>query len=166
MLMNNGGFFFKFGELIVTMNEGRNSAQILIGMQHSSRLPKIIKHAKKSLLSILYLFFVLLQYAMARPDEIVFTHATKENGFSATLINTFIKDHNEEVYPMVQDGWYEPPTGGHFYYGFLLGYSFKKSDIYVKAGKTDAQGLSNNPLGFYGQLGCTFRFNQYQRTGS
>lgn len=89
-----------------------------------------------------------------------------EIGFDKAIVTHFKHSVSyKEIYPMVQDGWYEPPTGGHFYYGFLLGYSFKNSDIYVKAGKTDAQGLSNNPLGFYGQLGYTFRFNQYQRTG-
>lgn len=75
------------------MNENRNSAPMLAGMRYSSRLPKIIKHATNFLLSILYLFFVLLQSTMAQPEEIVFTRATKENGLSATLINSFIKDH-------------------------------------------------------------------------
>ena len=59
----------------------------------------------------------------------------------------------------MQDGWYEPATGGDFYYGLQGGFSMKKADITLKSGKILQQDFKSQPLlPFYGQLGLNFKF--------
>lgn len=84
-----------------------------------------------------------------------------EAGFDKAIITNF--KHSEwfknNIYDSVQDGWYEPATGGNFHYGLQGGISMKKVDITLKAGKILQQDFESQPLlPFYGQLGLNFRF--------
>ncbi|TWI78015.1 hypothetical protein IQ13_4259 [Lacibacter cauensis] len=84
-----------------------------------------------------------------------------EAGFDKAIVTNF--KHSEwyrrNIYDNVQDGWYEPATGGNFYYGLQGGYSMKKIDISLKAGRILQQDFISQPLlPFYGQLGVNFRF--------
>ncbi len=84
-----------------------------------------------------------------------------EFGFDKAIV-THIKNGPSylEIYPLAQDGWYEPATGGNFYYGLQTGISLKQSDIYLKAGKVIAQDFKTTPMfPFYAQLGYNFKFN-------
>ena len=83
-----------------------------------------------------------------------------EAGFDKAIITNF--KHSEwykrNIYNNVQDGWYEPATGGNFYYGLQGGFSMKKIDITIKAGKILQQDFKSQPLlPFYGQLGVNFK---------
>jgi hypothetical protein len=86
-------------------------------------------------------------------------HIAAEVGFDKAIVTHF---KHSEVYkrnfPEVQDGWYEPATGGNFYYGVQAGFSFKHHDIYLKAGKTVTQDFKTTPLiPFYAQVGYNFK---------
>ena len=83
-----------------------------------------------------------------------------EIGFDKAIVTHFRhSDLYKSNYPDIEDGWYEPATGGNFYYGIQAGYSKKKFDIYVKAGKLTEQDLKTAPLlPFYGQAGVNFKF--------
>ena len=78
-----------------------------------------------------------------------------ETGFDKAIVTHF--KHSamyKENFPSVQDGWYEPATGGNFYYGLQTGLSLKRNDIYLKAGKTLTQDFTTSPMApFYVQLG-------------
>lgn len=61
----------------------------------------------------------------------------------------------------VKDGWYEPPTGGNFYYGLQTGYSIKKADVYLRAGKLIEQDFQTSPfLPFYAELGFNLKWRK------
>lgn len=84
-----------------------------------------------------------------------------ESGFDKAIVTNF--KHSEwykrNIYDNVQDGWYEPTTGGDFYYGLQGGFSMKKADITLKSGKILQQDFKSQPLlPFYGQLGLNFKF--------
>lgn len=82
-----------------------------------------------------------------------------EAGFDKAIITHF--KHSEiykEIYPLVKDGWYEPSAGGNFYYGLQTGYSFKRRDAYIKAGKVVNQDFQTQPVvPFFAQLGLNFK---------
>jgi hypothetical protein len=70
-----------------------------------------------------------------------------EAGFDKAIITHFKHTQSyKEIYPLVKDGWYEPATGGNFYYGLQAGYSFHKNDIYLKAGKIVSQDFQSDPV--------------------
>jgi hypothetical protein len=83
-----------------------------------------------------------------------------EVGFDKAIVTQF--KHSKaykEQYPGVVDGWYEPATGGNFYYGLQAGFSFRKQDIYIKAGKILTQDFKTTPMvPIYGQLGFNIKF--------
>ncbi|TAJ44397.1 MAG: hypothetical protein EPO58_17565 [Chitinophagaceae bacterium] len=84
-----------------------------------------------------------------------------EVGFDKAIVTHFKHSdwYKENIYDNVQDGWYEPATGGNFYYGIQGGYSMKKIDFTLKAGKLLQQDFKSQPLlPFYGQIGANFRF--------
>ena len=63
-----------------------------------------------------------------------------------------------ENYPGIQDGWYLP-AGGNFLFGVQGGYSFRSTDINIKAGKLVTQDLKTKPLiPFYVGLSINQRF--------
>lgn len=82
-----------------------------------------------------------------------------EVGFDKAIVTHFkSSDVGKENYPGIQDGWYEPATGGNFYYGIQTGYSQQKFDVYLKAGKLTTQNFSDAPLiPFYAQLGVNVK---------
>jgi hypothetical protein len=86
--------------------------------------------------------------------------AAAELGFDKAIVTHFKhKKAYTDNFPQVQDGWYEPATGGNFNYGLQVGFSFKKSDIYLKAGKLLTQDFKTTPLlPFYAELGFNRRF--------
>ena len=83
-----------------------------------------------------------------------------EAGFDKAIVTHF--RHTElykQNYPGVKDGWYEPSTGGNFYYAIQAGLSRKKFDVYLKAGKLIEQDFNKSPLlPVYGQLGVNIKF--------
>jgi len=82
-----------------------------------------------------------------------------EFGFDKAIVTHF--RHTEEYkkdYPGVVDGWYEPSTGGNFYYGLQAGVSIGQQDIFLRAGKMYAQDFRTKPtVPYYGQLGFNVR---------
>ena len=83
-----------------------------------------------------------------------------EGGFDKSIVTHFKHSQRaKERYPDVVGGWFQPSNGGNFYYGLLAGFSFRKNDIYVKAGKVINQNLETTPIiPNYAQLGYNIRF--------
>jgi hypothetical protein len=81
-------------------------------------------------------------------------------GFDKAIVTHFKHDKSyKDDFQSVQDGWYEPTTGGNFYYGLQTGFSFNKNDITLKLGKVIMQDFKSNPfIPFYAQLGYSRRF--------
>jgi hypothetical protein len=83
-----------------------------------------------------------------------------EVGFDKAIVTHFrhSKDYKDQ-YSGVVNGWYEPATGGNFYWGLQAGFSFRKHDIYLRAGKILTQDYKTTPMiPFYGQLGYNIKF--------
>jgi hypothetical protein len=82
-----------------------------------------------------------------------------EAGFDKAIVTHF--KHTaayKQNFPAVKDDWYEPSTGGNFYYGLQTGFSFRQNDIYLKAGKVVEQDFSTAPiLPYYLQVGFNIR---------
>lgn len=78
-------------------------------------------------------------------------------GFDKAIVSEFKhKPAYTDQFPGAVDGWYEPTTGGNFYYGLEAGYSFKECDLYVKAGNLAAQDWKTKPLlPYFGKVGVT-----------
>jgi len=87
-------------------------------------------------------------------------HAGAEAGFDKAIVTHFRHSSiYKQQYSGVKDGWYEPATGGNFYYGIHAGYSIAMVDINLKAGKVISQDFSTKPtLPFFSQLGINYRF--------
>ena len=85
-----------------------------------------------------------------------------ELGFDKAIVTHFKhSDLYKSNFPGVKDGWYEPSTGGNFYYGVQGGWSGKNKDVYLKLGKLTQQDLNSSPmLPFYAQLGFNLRFSR------
>lgn len=85
-----------------------------------------------------------------------------EVGFDKAISTHFKhSDSFRAAYPKVnvQDGWYEPATGGNFYYGLQTGFSMKRTDIYLKAGRVLTQDFKTKPLvPIYAEIGINRRF--------
>lgn len=83
-----------------------------------------------------------------------------ETGFDKAIVTHFKhSDLYKENYPLVQDGWYQPATGGNFYYGFQTGYSFKTAELTLKMGRLLTQDFKIQPmLPFYARLGINLKF--------
>lgn len=86
--------------------------------------------------------------------------AAAECGFDKAIVSHFKHtDLYKSNFPDVVDGWYEPSTGGNFYYGIQSGYSFKKHDITLRVGKILTQDFKTTPLiPYYLQLGYNYKF--------
>ncbi|MFN3667563.1 MAG: hypothetical protein ACK4S0_15480, partial [Sediminibacterium sp.] len=71
-----------------------------------------------------------------------------EVGFDKAIVTHFKHSQifRETIFPDVKDGWYEPSTGGNFYYGIQTGYSFKMSDIILNSGIIITQDFKTSPL--------------------
>lgn len=85
-----------------------------------------------------------------------------EVGFDKAIVTHF--KHSQlmkDNFPTIQDGWYEPSTGGNFYYGLQTGISFKQHDIYLKGGRMLTQDFSITPMiAFYAQFGYNFKISR------
>lgn len=86
-----------------------------------------------------------------------------EFGFDKAISTHFKhSDQYKSEYPDVQDGWYQPATGGNFNYGLLGGVSFGKHDVTVKGGFLRAEDFKTKPLlPFYVQLGYNYRLGGF-----
>ncbi|MCB0640760.1 MAG: hypothetical protein KDC44_03935 [Phaeodactylibacter sp.] len=87
-------------------------------------------------------------------------HLAGAIGFDKAIATHFrhSDSYREHIYAGVPDGWYEPATGGNFYYGLQGGYSFQRSDLILKIGKVLAQDFQTTPLlPYYLQLGYQLR---------
>ena len=86
--------------------------------------------------------------------------ASCEIGFDKAIVTHF--KHSQEykdLNPFVANGWFEPSTGGNFYYGLQTGFSFRKSDISLRIGKILTQDFKTTPMiPFYVQLGFNKKF--------
>lgn len=88
-----------------------------------------------------------------------------EVGFDKAIVTHF--KHSEvfknTIYSGVKDGWYEPATGGNFYYGLQAGSSFKQIDLTFKIGKVITQDFKTTPLiPYYAQLGFNYKINGHK----
>ena len=83
-----------------------------------------------------------------------------EVGFDKAIVPNFKHSSAyKEVYPGVKDGWYEPATGGNFYYGLQGGKSFKRSDLSLKLGYMLTEDFKTTPgIPFYFQLGYHYKY--------
>jgi hypothetical protein len=83
-----------------------------------------------------------------------------EFGFDKAIVTHFKhSDMFKENFPDVKNGWYEPATGGNFYYGLQTGFSFKANDITLKIGKVVQQDFKTEPMiPYYFQVGYSKRF--------
>jgi hypothetical protein len=83
-----------------------------------------------------------------------------EAGFDKAIVTHFKhSDAYKSQFEGAADGWYEPASGGNFYYGLQAGYSFHRSDVFMKAGKSITQDFRTEPLiPVYLQLGYTVHF--------
>ncbi|PKW29630.1 hypothetical protein [Flavobacterium lindanitolerans] len=73
--------------------------------------------------------------------------AGAEAGFDKAIVTHFKHtDKYRETFPGVKDGWYEPATGGNFYYAVQGGYTFKNQEIYLKLGSIVSQDFKTKPL--------------------
>ncbi len=69
-----------------------------------------------------------------------------EVGFDKAIVTHFKHtDKYREIYPDVKDGWYEPATGGNFYYVLQGGYAFKNQEIYLKLGSIISEDFKTKP---------------------
>lgn len=88
-----------------------------------------------------------------------------EVGFDKAIATNF--KHSElygDQYAGVQDGWYEPATGGNFYYGVQAGYSFKQYDICLRGGKILTQDFETSPMvPFYGLVSFNLRLERTKK---
>ena len=85
-----------------------------------------------------------------------------EVGFDKAIVTHFKhSDIYRDQYENVVDGWYEPATGGNFYYGGQAGFSHKLHYIYLRVGKIIQQDFETDPLlPFYLQLGYNVKFGK------
>jgi hypothetical protein len=92
--------------------------------------------------------------------------AAGELGFDKAIVTHFRHSaFTKENFPGIQDGWYEPATGGNFYYGIQAGISQKKIDIYLNFGKIVSQDFKTNPtVPVYAQLGINFKVKTRSHT--
>lgn len=85
--------------------------------------------------------------------------AAAEIGFDKAIFTHFRhSDLYKANFPGVRDGWYEPSTGGNFYYGLQGGWSGKNKDVYINFGKLIQQDFSTAPMiPFYAEFGFNLR---------
>ncbi|WP_333696511.1 hypothetical protein [Flavobacterium sp.] len=79
-----------------------------------------------------------------------------EVGFDKAIVSHFkhTQRYRDEVYNDVTDGWYQPSTGGNFYYGFQAGFNFNKNQVALNLGKIVSQDFSTKPsVPFYLSIG-------------
>lgn len=83
-----------------------------------------------------------------------------ETGFDKAIVTHFKHAQlYKSQYPAVENGWFNPPTGGNFYYGIQAGGSFNQHEINIKTGAVLTQDFETTPLlPFYVMLGYNYQF--------
>ncbi|MFV0378531.1 MAG: hypothetical protein ACK5JD_14650 [Mangrovibacterium sp.] len=87
--------------------------------------------------------------------------AAAEVGFDKAIVTHFRHSdwYRNNIYSNVQNGWYQPATGGNFYYGLNFGVSVKTIDITLRVGKIIEEDFDTEPiLPFYGSVGANVNF--------
>lgn len=83
-----------------------------------------------------------------------------EVGFDKAIVSNF--KHSQaymDQFPGVTNGWFIPPQGGNFYFGLQAGFTYRRHDIYIRAGKVLTQDFKTSPrVPFYAQLGYNIKF--------
>lgn len=92
------------------------------------------------------------------PRWFVAAHA----GFDKAIVTHFKNSELlKESYPAIKDGWYQPATGGHFYFGLHGGYSLRALDIYLEAGQIIEQDFKTAPLlPLYARFGWSLKLRE------
>lgn len=87
-------------------------------------------------------------------------HIATEIGIDKAIVTHFRhQDVYYAIHPEVVDGWYEPATGGNFYYGIQTGLSWSKVDFMVKAGKLFNQDFRRKPfVPMYAQISISWKY--------
>lgn len=83
-----------------------------------------------------------------------------EAGFDKAIVTHFKHtDLYRAKYDKVVDGWYEPSTGGNFYYGLQTGLNFRSHGISLKGGYVLSQDFKTKPmLPFYASVSYILSF--------
>lgn len=86
--------------------------------------------------------------------------AVVETGFDKAIVTNFKHSaHYKSQFSEAQDGWYEPASGGNFYYGVQGGGSFGRHDLSLRLGFVLAQDFKSKPFfPYYGALSYMVRF--------
>jgi hypothetical protein len=82
-----------------------------------------------------------------------------EIGFDKAVVTNFKHTKLYKTnFPIAKNGWYEPATGGNFYYGLLTGISLKQTDVFLKLGKMLIQDFKTKPaIPFYSKIGISIK---------
>ncbi|RYU93558.1 hypothetical protein [Emticicia agri] len=81
-----------------------------------------------------------------------------EVGFDKAIVTHFKHTEAMKENFAAKDGWYNPATGGNFYYGLQSGFSWRSHDLILKAGKIITQDFRTTPLlPFYAQIGYNLK---------
>lgn len=80
-------------------------------------------------------------------------------GFDKAIVTNFRHQASfKEKFPEVKDGRYVPPAGGNYHFGLQAGFSFRRHDFFVTAGRLITQDWKTTPLvPYYAQVGYNFR---------
>lgn len=83
-----------------------------------------------------------------------------EFGFDKAIVTHFKHSREYQILnPIVANGWFEPSTGGNFYFGLQTGLSIRASDISLRMGKVLTQDFRTTPyIPYYFQFGYNVRF--------
>ena len=81
-------------------------------------------------------------------------------GFDKAIVTQFKNSELlQRTIPGYKMAWYEPATGGNFFYGIRVGFSFNNFDAYVNAGKVIEQDFKTSRLiPFYAMAGVNWKF--------
>lgn len=83
-----------------------------------------------------------------------------EVGFDKAIVTHFKHSDyfKDNIYSNVKDGWYEPATGGNFFFGVQTGYSCKIFDLTLDIGGITTQEFKTTPLiPFYATFGINYK---------
>lgn len=85
--------------------------------------------------------------------------AAAQVGFDKAIVTHFKNSALlQENYPEIQNGWYQPSTGGNFFYGIQAGCSFNRFDVFAKGGKIIQQDFKTAPfIPFYMEAGLNWK---------
>lgn len=141
-------YSFPSGNIILDDFKSKIGAQIrwveYNNIMFSTRIQGIFRRQENDLVR-------LLNFGSDMATVIGYYHSkwfvSGEVGFDKAIVTNFRHSQKyRDQYADVVDGWYEPSTGGNFYFGFQGGYSFRQHDIYLKGGEILSQDFRTRPL--------------------